>query len=49
MGSRIVEALIQAKFGFEDTEIRFLVMGKGGFSLFVGGRQRHSGLQPGQS
>jgi hypothetical protein len=24
-------------------------MGKGGFSLFVGGRQRHSGLQPGQS
>jgi hypothetical protein len=36
-------------FGFENREVRFLVMGKGGISLFVDRRQRYPGLQSEQS
>jgi hypothetical protein len=36
-------------FGFEDREIGFRVMGEGGISLLVHGRQRHPSLQTEQS
>ena len=34
---------------FKDREVGFFVMGEGGISLFMDGRQRHPGLQPEQS